>query len=117
MTNTFLNKVQAERRVLNLVNPHTPRERQLAGLSESAINDWQRRQGLVDTAAVVTVLRELAIACQSLSDRSHETFRPIERSASELIGSLCEKLQLTLRSTFRGSVPRETLTASRGSTG
>jgi hypothetical protein len=100
MTNTFINKVQAERRVLDLVNRYTSRERQLAGLSRSAISDWQRRQGVAEAAAVVTELHTLAIACQSLSDRSQETFRNLERGAADQIDLMCKRLELTLRSAF-----------------
>jgi hypothetical protein len=98
--NTFLNKVQAERRVLGVVNAHTRHALQLAGLSAAAIDDWQRRQGMVDMTAVVTTLRELAAACQALSDRSHETFHPLERVASEQVEVKCEELELALRATF-----------------
>lgn len=103
MSNTFLHKVQAERRVLAVVNRYTQRGSQLAGLSSSAIEDWQRRQGAVDTCEIVNRLRRLAAACQALSDRSHETFKSEERLAASDIELKCAELDEAMSKTF-GSV-------------
>ncbi|MEW6422715.1 MAG: hypothetical protein AB1511_13465 [Deinococcota bacterium] len=85
MTNSFLNKVSAERRVLSVVNTRTPGRRQLTGLSSAAIDLWRRKVGSEITADVVAPLIELSDLCQLLSDRSHETFQPIDISLSDKI--------------------------------
>jgi len=85
MTNSFLNKVSAERRVLSIVNARAPGRRQLTGLSSAAIDLWRRKVGSEITADVAAQLIALADLCQLLSDRSHETFQPIDISLSEKI--------------------------------
>lgn len=85
MTNSFLNKVSAERRVLSVVNARTPGIRQLTGLSSAAIDLWRRKVGSEITTDVAAQLIALADLCQLLSDRSHETFQPIDISLSEKI--------------------------------
>lgn len=87
MTNSFLNKVSAERRVLSVVNATTPGRRQLTGLSSPAIDLWRRKVGFEITADVATPLIALADLCQLLSDRSHETFQPIDVALSAKIES------------------------------
>lgn len=90
MTNSFLNKVTAERSVLSIVNARTPGKRQLTGLSSAAINLWCRKVGIEVTKDVVGPLVTLADLCQRLSDRSHETFQSIDPSFAEKIEShLC----------------------------
>jgi len=85
MTNSFLNKVSAERSVLSVVNARTSGIRQLTGLSSAAIDLWRRKVGSEITADVVAPLIALADLCQLLSDRSHETFQPIDTSLPEKI--------------------------------
>lgn len=105
MTNTFLNKVQAERRVLSIVNRRWGVDRQLAGLSSGAIDDWQRRVTMSHVADIVATLRSLGEACQALSDRSHETFKSTEWTASRSIEVACELLDRQLSAAF-ASEPR-----------
>lgn len=93
MTNSFLNKVSAERRILSIVNAKTSGRHQLTGLSSAAIDLWCRKVGSEITADVVTPLIALADLCQLLSDRSHETFQPIDSSLSEKIETHMSILQ------------------------
>lgn len=87
MTNSFLNKVSAERTVLSVVNAQTSGRLQLTGLSSAAINLWRSKVGTEITKDVIEPLIALAELCQRLSDRSHETFQPIDASLSEKIES------------------------------
>lgn len=96
MTNSFLNKISAERRVLSVVNARTPGRRQLTGLSSAAIELWRRKVGSEITADVATPLIALADLCQLLSDRSHETFQPIDISLSEKIESHISILRIAV---------------------
>ena len=79
--NTFLNKVQAERRVLSAVNRYTPGKRQLRGLSFNAIANWASANNVVPGSQVIETLTGLGDLCSSLSDRSNESFNkiPVER--------------------------------------
>jgi len=93
MTNTFLNRVSAERKVLNAVNSIFPNTQQLAGLSQAALFRWQSVVGQNRIADVVPLLTCLAEKCQRLSDRSNETFMPVEEAHTVEI----EKLLTVLR--------------------
>lgn len=85
MENTFLNRVSAERRVLAVVNAQLQSNQQLTGLSEAAITRWRSILGIEKTSSMYPILVTLAEQCQRLSDRSNETFMPIEKSDSEKI--------------------------------
>ena len=90
MTNTFFNKVTAERSVLSVVNSRTTGKQQLTGLSSAAIELWRRKVGTEATNDVVGPLLTLADLCQRLSDRSHETFQPLDPSfATKIDSNLC----------------------------
>jgi hypothetical protein len=98
MTNSFLNKVSAERSVLAVVNARTSGRLQLTGLSSAAIDLWRRKVGTEVTKDMVGPLVALAELCQRLSDRSHETFQPIDASLSAKIEShLCILRQAVAR--------------------
>lgn len=96
MTNTFLNRVSAERRVLAVVNAKTPKARQLTGLSRAAIQQWQVKVGFEQTADAFPELMKIAELCQRLSDRSHETFLPVDVSLSKQIEWHIKKLQTSV---------------------
>ena len=85
MANSFMNKVAAERRVLSIVNVRFRGSAQLPGLSKSAINLWRRTVGAQATDQVVAILIVLAELCQSLSDRSHESFKPLNPALQETL--------------------------------
>lgn len=86
MKNTFLNRVSAERRVLSVVNENFSREGELAGLSQAAISRWRTVVvGAEWSSTIIPLLNALAEQCQSLSDRSNETFMPIEEAQAKEI--------------------------------
>ncbi|MEQ3635610.1 MULTISPECIES: hypothetical protein [unclassified Alcanivorax] len=97
MKNTFLNRVSAERRVLTLVNRYSSSVEELTGLSRAAILRWQAVVGFHSENRVVPLLFDLAEQCQRLSDRSNETFMPLEKAQAkkieEQLGELKEELQ------------------------
>lgn len=93
MKNTFLNKVAAERAVLRVVNAHTSGTRQLAGLSWVAIEEWQRTISMAGSQQLVNELKTLSDLCQRLSDRSHETFQPMDPAIADLIDSRIRSLE------------------------
>jgi hypothetical protein len=83
--NTFLNKVQAEREILRVVNSVTKGKRQLAGLSSGAIEQWKHQNAVAPDDALVPMLFELASHCQTLSDRSNENFSELSASNSSFL--------------------------------
>ena len=87
MSNSFLNKVTVERRVLTVVNAKLSRRCQLTGLSSAAIDLWRRKIGFEITTDVANSLIVLADLCNLLSDRSHESFQSIDTLLSEKIES------------------------------
>lgn len=87
MTNSFLNKVSAERTVLSVVNARTTGRLQLTGLSSAAIDLWRSKVGTEMTKDAVVPLVALAELCQRLSDRSHETFQAIDAPPTDKIES------------------------------
>lgn len=97
MTNTFLNKVSAERRVLTTVNRRFSDVEELTGLSRAAILRWQAAVDSQSVSQIVPLLFDLAEQCQSLSDRSNETFMPLEQAQAvkidNQIGGLKRELQ------------------------
>jgi hypothetical protein len=89
--NTFLNKVQAERRVLSTINSYTPGKLQLRGLSSNAITNWASANNIGFESHLIATITGLGDLCGSLSDRSNESFNriPIER-----ISRIEEQLQV-----------------------
>lgn len=85
MSNTFVNKVAAERKALSIVNSKTSGRYQLTGLSSAAVDLWRRQVGSERTAAVAIPLAQVADLCRLLSDRSHETFHEIDPSMLDKI--------------------------------
>ena len=96
MKNTFLNRVSAERKVLKAVNTKFSGKQQLAGLSQAALFRWQSVVGQDRVADLLPLLTDLAEKCQRLSDRSNETFMPIEEEQAIKIHVQLEALNLEL---------------------
>lgn len=87
MSNSFLNKVSAERRFLSVINARSKNNQQLTGLSSAAIDLWNRQADEKATKEILELLNILAEQCQCLSDRSHEAFRTLDDSITEKIES------------------------------
>ena len=81
MTNTFINKVLAERQVLEIVNHAYPGELQLSGLSLSALESWLGKVALPTSHPLIVSLVTLGKLTQTLSNRSNESFTPLDPSA------------------------------------
>lgn len=80
MNNPFINKVTAERKVLAIVNVHTPGNHQLTGLTAIAIIAWSRNVSFSHIEKITECLRILGQLCQRLSDRSQESFDTLDPS-------------------------------------
>jgi len=98
MKNTFFNKVTFERKVVDVVNSSDRYRAQLAGLSRAAIETWQRKVSLASESELVSLLVNLGQLCQTLSDRSHESFRSLRPDVEAAIETGLVKLESLLRS-------------------
>lgn len=99
MNNTFVNKVCAERAILNVLNTHFGKRNQLAGLSGSAIDKWSLAMVLPREGKLISMVRELADLCQRLSDRSHETFKDLDSDAEKKVLMKLDSLKRMLTDT------------------
>lgn len=80
MTNTFISKVQAEREILAVVNRAYAGELQLSGLSSCAIEYWRAQVSLPANHPLIESLVALAAMTQTLSNRSNQSFVPLDPS-------------------------------------
>ena len=103
MANSFMSKVAAERCVLSIVNARFRGTEQLAGLSKSAIDLWQRTVGDRATEQVIAALVVLAELCQSLSDRSHESFKPLNPAVGQALDTALIALDAAVHQHQHGS--------------
>ena len=92
MSNTFLNKVVAERAALSLVNRRFSGKRQLAGLSSSAIEQWRSKVSLTSSHSVIQILIQLGEVAQTLSNRSNESFGPLSTEVQIKLDHLMKQL-------------------------
>lgn len=101
MTNTFIRKVDAERKVLRIVNDVTSGPRQLAGLSANAIDSWRQRAGIPGADDISQSLLQIAGLCQLLSNRSHENFNSLDPALMQKIDEELVGLRLLLEPAIR----------------
>lgn len=94
MTNTFVRKITAERKVLSVINALTPGSGQLAGLSSAAIETWRRRPLIPGADQVSRRLLRISALCQLLSDRSHESFESLDPALMEKIDAELTELRI-----------------------
>ena len=89
--NTFSNRVDAERRVLRVVNASGVAGHELHGLSRPAIRKWRQYLQGEKVSEIEHCLLELSDACQRLSDRSHESLAELANPVD--LTDLLEKLE------------------------
>lgn len=98
MKNSFFNKITFERKVVEAVNSTDSRDAQLPGLSQAAIATWERRTNRHNASELGDQLRRLGRLCQTLSDRSHESFRQLHPNTEAAIDDGLAVLRSTLSS-------------------
>lgn len=103
MTNTFISKVLAERQVLEIVNRTYSGELQLSGLSSSAIESWRGKVGLSANHPLIESLIALGMLTQTLSNRSNESFTPLDPSAEPEISRRIFELKSMVGVARRGN--------------
>ena len=96
MNNSFLSKVAAERQVLAIVNAKFAGSRQLAGLSSDAIKYWQVKVAPSASERLVAALLVLGEVCQSLSNRSNESFKTLNPDVEARLEDALANLRITI---------------------
>lgn len=93
MSNSFLNKVEAERSALSVVNSAYRSGLQLSGLSLAAIESWQKKVSLPASHQIIETLLALGEVAQTLSNRSNESFAPLSASVKTKLDQLMDDLR------------------------
>ncbi|MFZ6675022.1 hypothetical protein [Undibacterium sp. Xuan67W] len=93
MTNTFINKVSAERKILTIVNTKISDGTELTGLTKYAIDAWTKKMNFPAESNIALTLNTLGMLCQRLSDRSQESFHSLDPLTMKKIDEeLCKLL-------------------------
>jgi hypothetical protein len=71
---TFANRVIVEREVLTLINQGLGHCATLSGLTEAAIHDFARRNGLPQSDRIIALLRQISVKSELRSDCSKDSF-------------------------------------------
>lgn len=100
MSNSFANKVIAERLVLKNVNEYTFGTSQLTGLTNKSISSWANLHGLEKGSDLEVTLKDISELCHRMSDRSKETFESIDESYLGEISLIIPSLRELLNSQF-----------------
>ena len=102
MSNTFLNKVVAERAALAVLNRSYSGTRQLSGLSLPAIEQWRGKVALPADHLLVQILVRLGAIAQTLSNKSNESFTPLTAEVKGAIDQLMEQLAAQVEAPHSG---------------
>jgi hypothetical protein len=92
LSNTFLNKVVAERAALAVINRSYSGNRQLSGLSSTAIEQWRSKVSLPANHLLVQTLVRLGELAQTLSNKSNESFTPLTADVKVKLDQLTAQL-------------------------
>lgn len=92
--NDFINRVDTQRQVLNLVNSRIREKEELFGLSEKAISRWENANGIDPGRPLSIRLRELAVALQTLANKSQEAVTDDYKVKAFRVHGLVERLRL-----------------------
>jgi hypothetical protein len=100
MSNSFANKVIAERLILKKVNEYTFGSVQLTGLTNKSISSWVNLHGLEKSTDLEIALKDISELCHRMSDRSKETFESIDESYLDEIYLKIPNLRKLLKNKF-----------------
>lgn len=91
----FLNRIKAQSEMLRVVNSY-PFTEELYGLSSGAIERWVISNSLVESSALVLLVKEVAGKLFFLANKSQEQVTNDYRDMSNEVMSLIEKTRATL---------------------
>ena len=92
----FNNRMEAQRRVLSIVNSHRHWREELCGLSLSAIERWASVNQCEHDGPLTTLLKEISKSLFFLATKSQEQVSEDYRKLSSDIAKLTEDLQTVI---------------------
>ena len=92
MSKKFLNKVTAERTVLSAINNHYVDYEALQGLTKISIKSWIQNNKIEPHDARINLLFRISDLCQTMSDRSQESFESIDSKVMDKVNKNIPKL-------------------------
>lgn len=95
--NDFINRVDAQRKVLALINARQWKHEELFGLSEGALRRWELVNGLDPSTDLSVSLRNVSVSLQSLANKSQEQITGDYRSRSLDVSRLTLEVEAILR--------------------
>ena len=90
----FNNRIDAQRRILRLVNSSRNLREELFGLSSGALERWARANGVGRHDSLLDLLNQAASKLFFLSNKSQEQITDEYQSLSAEVAILTEKIQV-----------------------
>lgn len=89
----FSNRIDAQRRILRLVNSSRDSQEELFGLSSGALRRWALVNGVDQHNPLLVLLKQAAAKLFFLSNKSQEQITDEYQSVSDEVAMLTEKIQ------------------------
>lgn len=94
----FNNRIDAQRRILRLVNGARDWQEELFGLSSGAIDRWARVNRFDEHSALLVLLQQAATRLFFLSNKSQEQITDEYQSVSDEVARLTEQIRVAVSS-------------------
>ena len=92
----FNNRIDAQRRILRIVNEAPQIHEELFGLSSGALERWARVNGLDNQSELLLLLRQAAAKLFFLSNKSQEQITDEYLSLSDDVARLTEQIRVAV---------------------
>ncbi|MEQ1772280.1 MAG: hypothetical protein ABL891_00740 [Burkholderiales bacterium] len=90
----FNNRIDAQRRILRLVNASRDFKEELFGLSSGALERWARVNDYDEHNPLLVLLKQAAAKLSFLANKSQEQITDEYRSLSDEVASLTEQIRV-----------------------
>ena len=94
----FNNRIDAQRRILRLVNCSRDLQEELFGLSSGALERWARVNGFDEHDPLIVLLKRAAAKLFFLSNKSQEQITEEYQSLSDEVVTLTEQIRVAASS-------------------
>ncbi|MDA8448615.1 hypothetical protein M5C97_05200 [Acidovorax sp. NCPPB 3859] len=94
----FNNRIDAQRRILRLVNGYLNVKEELFGLSSAALERWERINGFSEHEPLLDLLKQAAGKLFFLSNKSQEQITEEYRNLSADVELLIEEIRIAVAS-------------------
>lgn len=96
----FLNRITAQRKVINIINEESGLHFPLVGLSEKALERWRRENSIMEDSEIIKILYLISSKLFFLANKSQEQitneYRLLSKTINDLILHLKENIQYWL---------------------